>query len=424
MQVHIGKPKGFSLTLRPTDLLTKRTHSLLRQDMTSNVVALTSALTGKSCLVIGGAGSIGSETLALLSGYPLSCLLVVDQDENGLARLMRRLRGAPETPAVSDIETLPMDYGSAAFQAGLKQRGPFDFVLNFAALKHVRSEKQPLSIFNMMDTNILKQARLLETLNTLSPDYRYFSVSTDKAANPVSFMGATKRVMEHVMFLTARTVSHIPNVSSARFANVAYSQGSLLESFITRLENDTPLAAPLGIERFFFTLQEAGEFCLLSGVLGEPDTIYVPSLSPEEHLVSMEDAAIGFLRANGYEPRHYPLEQQASAFKDLPDLKKQGLWPVILTPANTAGEKPYEEFVGETETASTGKFSALLDVAYDASLSKEKLAAFLGQLQTFSLSPDALCELTMDELKDWISDLEPSFQSSHIAASAKLDDRI
>ena len=114
----------------------------------------------------------------------------------------------------------------------------------------------------------------------------------------------------------------------------------------------------------------------------------------------------------------------SSAFKDLPDLKTQGIWPVILTPANTAGEKPYEEFVGESETASKGKFSALLDVGYDASLSKEKLAAFLGQLQTFSLSPDALCELTMDELKDWISDLEPSFQSSHIAASAKLDDRI
>ena len=410
--------EGCDLLKRPTEMLTRRSESLLANDMAANANRLTELLAGKSCLVIGGAGSIGSETTLLLAQFPLSRLTIIDQDENGLARLVRRLRGNALAPATAQIDSLPMDYGSTAFFAMLRASEPYDYVLNFAALKHVRSEKQPWSIFAMMDTNILKQSDLLSALSETGKPFRYFSVSTDKAANPVSFMGATKRLMEHVMF------TETANVSSARFANVAYSQGSLLESFCDRLDSDTPLAAPLGIERFFFTLEEAGQMCLLTGILGETGKIYIPDLSPEEHLVSMETAAISFLEANGYEAIAYPLEKQTEAFSDFAELKAGGKWPLILTPSDTAGEKPYEEFAGEKETVTDSAFAALKAVNYAPSNFAGGVNALSAKLRELKLDTSALSQLSTDDMKAWVSEIEPNFEHRHIGSEKTLDDRI
>lgn len=403
---------------RPTEMLTQRSESLLASDLAAMKAALADALNGRSCLVIGGAGSIGAETTLLLSGFALSRLTIIDQDENGLARLSRKLRGRQNAPAAAHIDVLPLDYGSTPFFAMLRTSEPFDYVLNFAAMKHVRSEKAPWSIFSMMDTNILKQADLLDALSSQSENYRYFSVSTDKAANPVSFMGATKRLMEHVMFTRAE------DVTSARFANVAYSQGSLLESFSDRLASDTPLAAPLGIERFFFTLEEAGHMCLLTSILGEAGNIYIPDLSPEKHLVSMETAAIGFLKANGYEAVPYPLEHQDKAFKDFSDLKSDGRWPLILTPSDTSGEKPYEEFVGDNERSTPTQFSALAAVRYDRGSAPRSIDTFIDRLRKLKADTGALANFSEDEMREWVSEVEPDFEHRHIHSDRSLDDRI
>ena len=411
------------MSVRPTDIVTLRTTSLLAEDLTRAADDLASALNGTSCLVIGGAGSIGAETIEQLCRFPLKRLVVIDQDENGLARLMRRLRGRAEPIAIESVSTLPLDYGSALGEAALRREDPFDFVLNFAALKHVRSEKDVLSTFALMDTNILKQFRFLNLVSDHSPDCRYFSVSTDKAANPTSFMGATKRFMEHAIF--AKAVNKPGNgVTSARFANVAYSQGSLLESFVSRLEVGVPLAAPEGINRFFMSLEEAGEFCLLAAVLGKPDHISIPTLAPETHLVSMKDAATGFLKANGFETVLYPHEDQAKAFADLPALRAEGKWPLILTPADTAGEKPYEEFAGEGETVTQSRFEALQDLHYLPDVPSQALSALLSELTRLKSDQEALIALSAEDLISLIASAEPRFRAGHIASEKSLDDRI
>ncbi|MAK62105.1 MAG: nucleoside-diphosphate sugar epimerase [Ponticaulis sp.] len=408
---------------RPTHALTGRTQSLLEVDLANHADGLTEALSGKSVLVIGGAGSIGSETVSLLAYYPLRHLVIVDQDENGLARLTRRLRGHPKTLRAESITTLPYDFGSAVFHASMNRLPAFDFVLNFAALKHVRSEKDTLTTFQMLDTNILKPARLLDWLESHSPSARYFSVSTDKAANPVSFMGASKRVMEHVTFQKTNTDAFESGATSARFANVAYSAGSLLESFVQRIETDTPLAAPDGIKRFFMTLEESGEFCLLASILGEAGQIYIPDLDPQAHLIEMRTAAEVFLSANGYSAEIYALEQQDQAFRDFDRLKADKKWPLILTPSDTAGEKPYEEFVGSNESLLPGPFSALNAVPYTSELSQSALVELIEKLEYYSISSQ-LETLTSDDLTDWIAAIEPAFRESHIRSDRSLDDRI
>lgn len=408
---------------RPTEHITGRTISLLADDLEAHKAALNDALSDKSVLVIGGAGSIGSETISLIAQYPVRSLIVVDQDENGLARLTRRLRSASHSLKAENITTLPFDFGSAVFFAAMNSKPTFDFVLNFAALKHVRSEKDVLTTFQMFDTNILKPARLIDWMASHSPKARYFSVSTDKAANPVSFMGASKRLMEHVTFQKTDKPSFTNGATSARFANVAYSAGSLLESFVQRLEQNVPLAAPDGIRRFFMTLEESGAFCLLASILGKSGTIYVPDLVPAEHLVEMQSAAQSFLKANGYTAELFSLDQQDDATAQLETLKAQGKWPLILTPADTAGEKPYEEFVGANESANPTDFAALKAIGYETRLPEGSLDDLISRIADYSTSSN-LENLTSDDLTEWVAQLEPQFKAAHIASDKKLDDRV
>lgn len=409
---------------RPSDILTGRTRSLLADDILAQTERLAVALENRSCLIIGGAGSIGSQTTELLSSYRLSALTIVDHDENGLARLMRRLRGRETPVAARNISTLPLDYGSPAFQAAIETSDRFDFILNFAALKHVRSEKDVWSTFQMFDTNILKQADLINTLAEHSPKSRFFSVSTDKAADPVSFMGATKRLMEHTIFQLSKQAGFERGATSARFANVAYSQGSLLESFVNRLDAGVPLAAPIDIRRYFMSIEEAGELCLLAAILGEAGKIYVPDLDAETHLITMQSAAERFLRANGFQAIPFVLDRQAQAFREMQQLRNNDQWPLILTPADTAGEKPYEEFVGDGEVANATAFSALQAIDYAPGPELSTLNTFLDKLRDTRSSRAALSRLTSETLMDWVAELEPAFRQSHIPSGLRLDDRI
>ena len=403
--------------LLPDQIATGRSTSLFVRDMNANRNALDDTLKGKRVCVIGGAGSIGAATIEVMLDFPIKDLVVIDHNENALASLTRRIHAASSTPNVSSILTLPLDFSGSIAGSFFKETDPFDFVLNFAALKHVRSEKNAFSALALLETNVLKHLIFLKTLKKSHVSANYFSVSTDKAANPVSFMGASKRLMEHVIFGSEASLRLSGKVTSARFANVAYSAGSLLESFATRLHEDSPLAAPEGIERYFLSHKEAGELCLLAAILGEDCQIYIPSLLPDEHLIPMQTVAERFLEANGYRPVIYIDAERAKA--DLDDLKRTGQWPLVITPGNTAGEKPYEEFVGLGETAFSSEFSKLHKIPYQSPTTDMDINTLCDEL-TNLIGQNA----TLSDLKHLISKMEPAFASAHMASDIKLDDRI
>ncbi len=407
----------------PDHIATGRQTSLFQADMAHHARALEIGLTGKRVCIIGGGGSIGAATLHLLGQYDIGELVILDHNENALAALARQFQSAPEKPRARTITYLPIDFGSPIAEIYFQSSGTFDLVLNFAALKHVRTERDAFSALALIDTNIIKQARLLRVLTQTSPKARYFSVSTDKAANPVSFMGASKRAMEHVLFGSQSSENFRGKVTSARFANVAYSNGSLLQSFADRLSAQVPLAAPVGISRFFVSHQEAGELCLLSSVLGDDGATYIPKLDPADNLVAMEDVARQFLNANGYEPDVFTLDEADDAKAALEELSKAGKWPLILTPADTAGEKPYEEFVSAGETASLSAFHELYAIPYRSNLTTSEVEASIERFEALMTGQDDR-PVTLDLLKSELSDLVEGFDASHRASAKRLDDRI
>jgi FlaA1/EpsC-like NDP-sugar epimerase len=329
-------------------------------------------------LVIGGSGSIGSATVRAMIPFRPRSIHVVDRNENTLAELVRDLRSGPDGLAIGDFRTLPLDFGSPIMRRFLMEQEPYDGVLNFAALKHVRSEKDIYSLLSMLDTNIVKPARLLRWLAELGFRGSYFCVSTDKAANPVNMMGASKRAMEHVAFSGEAAEGFIASVSSARFANVAFSDGSLLQSFCLRLEKRQPLAVPANTRRYFVSLAEAGHICLLAAVCAPNKHLLVPRLSSAYDLRELEPIAVEFLRMHHWEPRIYRNENEARANveKDM----SAGHYPLLITDLDTSGEKAYEEFVGADERALEIGMSRLLAVPYQPR-SHGTVAAFLTKIE-------------------------------------------
>ncbi|HLO75852.1 MAG TPA: polysaccharide biosynthesis protein [Magnetospirillum sp.] len=328
-------------------LATGRTESCFAQDFAACRQELKDALSGKRVLVVGGAGSIGSAAVEVLTEFSPKSLHVVDQSENSLVEVVRNLRSRPEGVDVEDLRTLPLDYGTPIMRAFLRANGPYDAVFNFAALKHVRSEKDPYSLLQMLETNISKQVRFMSWLRDTGFSGRYYCVSTDKAANPVSLMGASKRLMEHVMFSSEAVSGFTATTTSARFANVAFSNGSLPQAFLMRHRVGQPMAVPAGVRRYFISHREAAEISLLSWLRGSQGNIAIPTFSPEEGLVLLQDVAENTIRHLGFEPRHYDDEDKARrcAAADI----AAGFYPLLVTPLDTAGEKPYEEFVGDGE---------------------------------------------------------------------------
>lgn len=307
--------------------------------------ALLEAVAGRRVLVVGGGGTIGSATTMLLADLAPACLHVVDQSENYLAELVRDLRGRPGGLAVADFRTLPLDYGSPVMGRLLADEKPYDLVLNFAALKHVRSEKDVYSLLQMIDTNVVRHVRFRRWLNQSGHGRRYFAVSTDKAANPTSLMGASKRLMEDVVF--APDLAGGGQQTTARFANVAFSNGSLLQGFLVRLAKMQPLAVPRDTRRYFVSQVESGEICLLAAALGRAGHVLFPRLDPVSELQLLEEVATRVLRLHGYEPEVF--DDESRARECVAALAKRKRWPLLLTPLDTSGEKPYEEFVGQGE---------------------------------------------------------------------------
>lgn len=399
-----------------------RTTSFFHDDLEARSDELSALVRGSRILLIGGAGSIGYNTLRTIVPYGPSTVHVIDHNENGLAELIRSLRSSSDLGPLPEIQALPFDFGGDPFRLWLSnQPVDYDFVLNFAALKHVRSEKDPFSILAMLETNVLHLDRLSQLLERQRRLSRVFSVSTDKAANPSSMMGATKRLMEHALFRPTVPWGAATAVASARFANVAFSNGSLLHGWQQRLSAHQPLACPVDCRRFFVSLDESGHLCTLAGFLGADRTLTVPALDPGQHLVLLTDVMTKFLEFHGYEPA--PTHDPDEAVGRVDELRTAGKWPVLLTPLDTGGEKPYEEFVGAHERLRPARFSTLREIDYLEPSDAASFPALVEAIGELLRGPTG-ADVTSDRIKEVISRVEPAFAESHRASTKSLDERI
>ncbi|MCE7873808.1 NAD-dependent epimerase/dehydratase family protein [bacterium CPR1] len=389
-------------------LATRRDVDLFAEDLRRHHGRLVAAIEGKRVLVVGGGGSIGQATIEVLSGFRPASLHVVDHNENNLAELVRNLRGRPEGLSVNDFRTLPIDFGSSIMRRFLEDQPPYHCVLCFAALKHVRSEKDVYSIMQMLRVNVLFVWRLLRWLK--QPEH-FFCVSTDKAANPVNVMGATKRLMEHVIFER----SDQPH-ATARFANVAFSEGSLLQGFLRRLERQQPLPIPRNTRRFFVSLRESGQLCTLAAFLSPARHVVVPRLDAECDLKLLEDVGRDLVTHLGRTPREYDSEEEARA-KAREDYAR-GRVPLLLTPCDTTGEKPYEEFVGAGETIREIGLESLMGVPYLVNPSLD-LPELMARMQSIV---EGESEVDIEHLLELLSSSLPEFR--HQRSALHLDSRL
>ena len=328
-----------------------REKELFETDMKNIQKELSHAVKKSRFLVLGGAGSIGSAVVKEIFARNPKKLHVVDISENNLAELVRDIRSSYGY-IDGEFATFALDIGSREYDAFIKNDGQYDYILNLSALKHVRSEKDPYTLMRMCDVNIFNTDKTL-TQAIENGAKKYFCVSTDKAANPVNMMGASKRIME--MFVHRNSADM--NVSMARFANVAFSDGSLLHGFNQRIQKQQPIVAPNDIKRYFVTPQESGELCLMSCIFGENRDIFFPKLSESLHLISFADIAVKYLEDLGYEPYLCKDEDEARALvKTLP---QEGKYPCLFTSSDTTGEKDFEEFFTENETLDMERFENL-----------------------------------------------------------------
>jgi FlaA1/EpsC-like NDP-sugar epimerase len=346
-----------------------RTAPLLETDIFSRHNELLGLVSGSRFLVIGGAGSIGQAvTREIFKRNPL-VLHVVDISENNMVELVRDIRSTLGY-IDGDFRTFAIDCGSLEYQALMNASGDYDYVLNLSALKHVRSEKDPFTLMRLIEVNILNTIKTLQMARDQKAT-KYFCVSTDKAANPVNMMGASKRIME--MFLM-RESENMP-ISTARFANVAFSDGSLLHGFNQRFAKQQPISAPNDVRRYFVTPQESGELCLMSCLLGENRDIFFPKLSEELDLTTFSDIAERYIVTQGYEPYHCSTEQEARDRSA--ELIASKRWPCYFFKSDTSGEKDFEEFFTDRETLDIGSFNNLGVIKNKAEYNSDQLDQFL-----------------------------------------------
>lgn len=328
-----------------------RNRALFSDDVSGNEKELKKIVSESRFLVLGGAGSIGQAVTKEIFKRSPQKLHVVDISENNMVELVRDIRSSFGY-IDGDFQTFALDIGSVEYDAFIKADGKYDYVLNLSALKHVRSEKDPFTLMRMIEVNILNTDKTIEQ-SIAAGVKKFFCVSTDKAANPVNMMGASKRIMEMFLMRKSKEI----DISTARFANVAFSDGSLLHGFNQRLQKQQPIVAPNDIKRYFVTPQESGELCLMSCIFGENRDIFFPKLSEALHLISFADIAVLYLKQRGYEPHLCAKEDEARELaKTLP---AQGKWPCLFTSSDTTGEKDFEEFFTEKETLDMERFSNL-----------------------------------------------------------------
>ena len=388
--------------------ITHRPESLFTDDLARYHAELSAAIDGKSLLVIGGAGTIGSSFVRAALRYRPARLYVCDINENGLTELTRDLRSSLGFNIPEDYRTYPVNFGDPVFEKILKNEGPFDIVANFAAHKHVRSEKDHYSIEAMIDNNVIRAKHLLDLLSEIPPQH-FFCVSTDKAANPVNVMGASKKLMEEVILAYS---GHLP-VTTARFANVAFSNGSLLAGFIERLMKRQPLSAPADVKRYFVSPEESGQLCLLACVLGRSGEILFPKLG-EDQMLTFAEIASAFLRELGYEPDMCSSEQEA---REKAARLQEGdrLYPVYYFNSDTSGEKSFEEFYTDQEVIDWDRFHQLGVICNAPRKSMSEISDMFDHLNELFARPVLDKQAIVRLMQDFI----PNF--GHIETGKGLD---
>ncbi|UCS93235.1 UDP-N-acetylglucosamine 4,6-dehydratase [Echinicola marina] len=388
----------------------QRKESLFEQDLKNNHDELSSNIEGKYLMVIGGAGTIGSSFIKAALKYLPAKLVVVDINENGLTELVRDLRSVEGQYVPDEFYSYPLSFDSPAFRKLFRAHGPFDIVANFAAHKHVRSEKDIFSIEALLENNLVKAKGLLDLLVEHPPKH-FFCVSTDKAANPVNIMGASKKMMEELILSYGDRLK----VSTARFANVAFSNGSLLEGFLKRIEKNQPISCPSDVKRFFVSPQESGEICLMACVLGNNKEVFFPKLDMEKDLIKFADIFPPLLKKLGFEPVIFDSDEEARKNVHLID---QGKYPVYVFKTDTSGEKLYEEFYTEEESYDLNKFQALGKISKEPTYPIEKFDEIFDELYNL-LDKN---ETQKTDIVGWLKKYIPEFE--HIETGLSLDKKM
>jgi FlaA1/EpsC-like NDP-sugar epimerase len=356
-----------------------RDRPLFTSDISKHEVELSAIVSSSRFLVIGGAGSIGQAvTREIFKRNPIA-LHVVDISENNVVELVRDIRSSLGY-IKGDFRTFAIDCGKSEFGALMQWSGDYDYVLNLSALKHVRSEKDPFTLMRLIEVNILNTISSHAAAKTAGAT-KYFCVSTDKAANPVNMMGASKRIME--MFLM-RASLQMP-ISTARFANVAFSDGSLLHGFNQRFAKHQPIAAPNDVRRYFVTPQESGELCLMSCLLGENRDIFFPKLSEDLHLTTFSDIAVRYLAGLGFEA--YECQSEDEARDRAPDLIAKKQWPCYFFSSDTTGEKDFEEFFTANEVIDMNRFNSIGVIKNEPIFDDAKLKYFIDTIEAIRRQP-------------------------------------
>lgn len=383
-----------------------REKELLSYDIELHNSTLLKIISSSTFLVIGGAGSIGQAVTKEIFKRNPKKLHVVDISENNMVELVRDIRSSYGY-IDGEFQTYALDVGSVEYDAFIHADGDYDYVLNLSALKHVRSERDPFTLMRMIDVNILNTEKtLLQSIAHGSK--KYFCVSTDKAANPVNMMGASKRIME--MFLMRRSLDI--KISTARFANVAFSDGSLLHGFNQRIQKQQPIVAPQDIKRYFVTPKESGELCLLACIFGENRDIFFPKLSDDLHLISFAEIAVKYLEQIGYEPFTCSSEDEARQLaKTLPE---QGKWPCLFINSDTSGEKDFEEFFTENETLDMARFYNLGVIKNEPDFDSQSLDQFIQFIDQSKLNKKWTKEEIVAEFHKIISDFRHKETSRYL----------
>ena len=387
--------------------LIKRNKELFDLDVQNYEEQLSDVIQSSSFLILGGAGSIGQAVVKEIFKRDPKSLDVVDVSENNLVELVRDLRSSFGY-ITGSFSTFALDIGSVEFDAFMKQATGYDYVLNLSALKHVRSEKDPYTLMRMIQVNIFNTESSIHQSISVGAK-KYFCISTDKATNPVNMMGASKRIME--MFLMKESLN-IP-ISTARFANVAFSDGSLLHGFNQRLMKEQPIVAPNDVKRYFITPKESGQLCLLSCLFGKNRDIFFPKLNEELHLITFKEIAEAFLLAKGFQPHICSSEEEARALAS--SLPKKDSWPCFFSPSDTTGEKDFEEFFSTNEILDLKTFTNIGIIKNDPLFDKSKLDDFKIKVNAMRSKNN----WNKDELLNFFQDLLPNFK--HIDTGKYLD---
>ena len=361
--------------------ITGRINSMFLPDIEANREELSKLVEGKKVLVIGGAGTIGSSYIRAILPFRPAQLVVVDISENGLTELTRDLRSTYKMYVPADYRTYPLNFADPIFEKIFRQNGGFDIAANFSAHKHVRSEKDRWSVQALLENNVLKARKLLDLLAEIPPQH-FFCVSTDKAANPVNIMGASKRIMEDMIM----SYSDKFKVTTARFANVAFSNGSLLAGFIERIMKHQPLSSPNDVKRYFVSPEESGQICMLACLLGHNREIFFPKLG-EDQMMTFSSIAEKFLTQLGYEIKYCKSEEEARKFAaEMP--ADSETYPLYCFKSDTTGEKSFEEFYVPGEHLNMERFRSLGVIDSVKPRPGEELKAFLAELTELLSLPE------------------------------------